>query len=43
MLQCTLADRSMDLDEEEVAGLMWVLYRRLYENSKWYQQLRLCP
>jgi isopentenyl-diphosphate delta-isomerase len=43
VLQCTLDDRSMDPDEEEVAGLMWVPYERLYENPKWYRQLRLCP
>ncbi|MEF8915581.1 NUDIX hydrolase [Natronomonas sp.] len=43
VLQCTLDDLSMDPDEEEVAGLMWVPYERLYENPKWYRQLRLCP
>jgi len=43
VLQCTLEDVSLDPDEEEVAGLMWVPYRRLYENPKWYRQLRLCP
>jgi len=43
VLQCTLDDRTLDPDEEEVAGLMWVPYERLHRNPKWYRQLRLCP
>lgn len=43
VLQCTLDDRTLDPDEEEVAGVMWVPYERLHENPRWYRQLRLCP
>jgi isopentenyl-diphosphate delta-isomerase len=43
VLQCTLADVALDPDREEVAGLLWVPYERLYHNPKWYRQLRLCP
>ena len=43
VLQCTLDDRTLDPDESEVAGVMWVPYDRLYQNPKWYRQLRLCP
>ncbi|WP_135662548.1 NUDIX hydrolase [Halorhabdus rudnickae] len=43
VLQATLTDRTLDPDPAEVAGLMWVPYERLYENPKWYRQLRLCP
>lgn len=43
VLQCTLHDREVRPEEEEVAGLMWVPYRRLHDNPKWYRQLRLCP
>ncbi len=43
VLQLTLEDTTLDPDEEEVAGLMWVPYERLYEHPKWYRQLRLCP
>ncbi|MEM4782121.1 MAG: NUDIX domain-containing protein [Halalkalicoccus sp.] len=43
VLKCTLDDTTLDPDESEVAGLMWVPYERLYEHPKWYRQLRLCP
>lgn len=43
VLQCTLDDRTLDPDEDEVAGLLWLPYERLYENPRWYRQLRLCP
>jgi isopentenyl-diphosphate delta-isomerase len=43
VLQCTLDDRTLDPDESEVAGVMWVPYERLHEHPKWYRQLRLCP
>jgi isopentenyl-diphosphate delta-isomerase len=43
VLQATLVDTSLDPDPEEVAGLMWAPYERLYEHPRWYRQLRLCP
>ncbi|CCQ32473.1 Isopentenyl-diphosphate Delta-isomerase protein [Halorhabdus tiamatea SARL4B] len=43
VLQTTLTDRSLDPDPAEVGGLLWVPYERLYENPRWYRQLRLCP
>ncbi|MCL7417472.1 MAG: NUDIX domain-containing protein [Halalkalicoccus sp.] len=43
VLKCTLDDTTLDPDEDEVAGLLWVPYERLYDNPKWYRQLRLCP
>jgi len=43
VLKATLLDTSLDPDPEEVGGLMWVPYERLYENPRWYRQLRLCP
>jgi isopentenyl-diphosphate delta-isomerase len=43
VLQCTLDDRSLDPDPEEIAGTMWVPYERLHEHPRWYRQLRLCP
>jgi isopentenyl-diphosphate delta-isomerase len=43
VLQCTLQDTSLDPNEDEVAGIMWVPYERLHEHPEWYRQLRLCP
>ncbi|WP_158055732.1 NUDIX hydrolase [Halorussus halophilus] len=43
VLKVTLDDLSLDPDEEEVAGLMWVPYERLHDHPEWYRQLRLCP
>ncbi|AFZ72231.1 NUDIX hydrolase [Natronobacterium gregoryi] len=43
VLKLTLSDRTLDPDEEEVAGLLWVPYERLSANPAWYRQLRLCP
>ena len=43
VLKLTLRDPTLAPDESEVAGLLWVPYRRLYENRPWYRQLRLCP
>ena len=43
VLKLTLDDTSLDPDESEVAGLMWVPYERLHDNPRWYRQLRLCP
>jgi len=40
VLKCTLDDRTIDPDEEEVAGVMWVPYERLHGNPRWYRQLR---
>jgi isopentenyl-diphosphate delta-isomerase len=43
VLQATLTDTTFDRDPEEVGGVMWVDYRDLYENPRFYRQLRLCP
>ncbi|MEF8791473.1 MAG: NUDIX domain-containing protein [Haloarculaceae archaeon] len=43
VLKCTLVDRSLDPDPEEVGGWMWVPYDHLHENQRLYRQLRLCP
>ncbi|MFC6613372.1 NUDIX domain-containing protein [Halopenitus salinus] len=43
VLKVTLTDVSLDPDEEEIAGLLWVDYEHLHEHPKWYRQLRLCP
>ena len=43
VLKCTLEDRTLDPDPEEIAGVMWVPYERLHDHPKWYRQLRLCP
>jgi len=43
VLKATLLDRTLDTDPEEVAGLLWAPYERLYEHPRWYRQLRLCP
>ena len=43
VLKCTLDDRTLDPDPEEIAGTMWVPYERLHEHPRWYRQLRLCP
>ncbi|MFC6717082.1 NUDIX domain-containing protein [Natrialbaceae archaeon GCM10025810] len=43
VLKLTLVDTTLEPDEEEVAGLMWVPYERLYSHPEWYRQLRLCP
>ncbi|WP_394741270.1 NUDIX hydrolase [Natronococcus roseus] len=43
VLKLTLSDRTLEPDEEEVGGFMWVPYERLHENPEWYRQLRLCP
>ncbi|RQH00301.1 NUDIX hydrolase [Natrarchaeobius oligotrophus] len=43
VLKVTLSDRSLEPNEEEVAGLLWVPYERLHSNPEWYRQLRLCP
>ena len=43
VLKLTLTDTSLDPNDEEVGGLMWVPYHRLHEHPEWYRQLRLCP
>ena len=43
VLQATLQDTRLEPDPAEVAGIMWVPYERLYQNPRWYRQLRLCP
>jgi len=43
VLKVTLDDTTIDPDPEEVAGVLWAPYQRLYENPKWYRQLDLCP
>ena len=43
VLKVTLDDTTIDPDPEEVAGVLWAPYKRLYENPKWYRQLDLCP
>lgn len=43
VLKVTLEDTTLDPDEDEVGGLMWVPYERLHEHPEWYRQLRLCP
>jgi isopentenyl-diphosphate delta-isomerase len=43
VLQATLRDTSLDPNEDEVAGVLWVPYQRLHEHPEWYRQLRLCP
>ncbi|MHC3438241.1 NUDIX hydrolase [Natrialbaceae archaeon A-gly3] len=43
VLKLTLQDRTLEPEETEVAGLLWVPYERLHENPEWYRQLRLCP
>jgi len=43
VLKTTLTDATLDPDEEEIAGLLWVDYEHLHEHPAWYRQLRLCP
>lgn len=43
VLQATLTDVTIDPNEDEVGGLLWVDYRHLYEHPRYYRQLRLCP
>lgn len=43
VLQATLTDTSLDPDPDEVGGVLWVDYEDLYENPRYYRQLRLCP
>jgi isopentenyl-diphosphate delta-isomerase len=43
VLKVTLDDPTLDPDEEEIAGMLWVDYDHLHDHPKWYRQLRLCP
>jgi len=43
VLTATVTDLDFEPDEEEVGGLLWVDYEDLYENGRYYRQLRLCP
>ncbi|MGM0590188.1 MAG: NUDIX hydrolase [Halobacteriota archaeon] len=43
VLKLTLDEVSLDPDEDEIAGMLWVDYEHLYEHPRWYRQLRLCP
>jgi isopentenyl-diphosphate delta-isomerase len=43
VLKCTLVDRTLDPDPEEVGGWMWAPYEHLHGNQRLYRQLRLCP
>jgi isopentenyl-diphosphate delta-isomerase len=43
VLKTTLTDTTLDPDEAEIAGLLWVDYEHLHEHPAWYRQLRLCP
>jgi isopentenyl-diphosphate delta-isomerase len=43
VLKTTLTDATLDPDEAEIAGLLWVDYEHLHEHPAWYRQLRLCP
>ena len=43
VLQLTLSETDIDPNEEEVAGILWAPYERLYNHPEWYRQLRLCP
>ncbi|WP_136590374.1 NUDIX hydrolase [Salinigranum halophilum] len=43
VLKVTLDDTTLDPDEEEIAGMLWVDYDHLHDHPSWYRQLRLCP
>ena len=43
VLKVTLDDTTVEPDEEEIAGMLWVDYDHLHDHPEWYRQLRLCP
>jgi len=43
VLKVTLQDVTLDPEEEEIAGMLWVDYEHIHEHPEWYRQLRLCP
>ena len=43
VLKAVLSDQTLRPNEDEIGGLLWVDYDHLYENPRYYRQLRLCP
>jgi isopentenyl-diphosphate delta-isomerase len=43
VLTATVTDLDFEPDEDEVGGILWADYEDLYENGRYYRQLRLCP
>ena len=43
VLKATVTDLDFDPDPEEVGGVLWADYEDLWENGKYYRQLRFCP
>jgi isopentenyl-diphosphate delta-isomerase len=43
VLKTTLTEATLNPDEAEIAGLLWVDYEHLHAHPEWYRQLRLCP
>jgi isopentenyl-diphosphate delta-isomerase len=43
VLKATVTDTDFDPDPEEIGGLLWADYEDLFENGRYYRQLRLCP
>ncbi|MFW6385454.1 MAG: isopentenyl-diphosphate Delta-isomerase [Halodesulfurarchaeum sp.] len=43
VLKATVTDLDFDPDPAEIGGLLWVDYEDLFENGRFYRQLRLCP
>ncbi|MDX1748369.1 MAG: isopentenyl-diphosphate delta-isomerase, partial [Halobacteriales archaeon] len=43
VLQATLSDTTIDPDEDEVGGTLWVDYQHLHDHPRYYRQLDLCP
>jgi len=43
VLRATLHDATLDPDPAEVGGVLWADYADLWENPRYYRQLRFCP
>jgi isopentenyl-diphosphate delta-isomerase len=43
VLKLTLDDTTLDPDADEIGGLLWADYEHLYDNPRFYRQLRFCP
>ncbi|MFB6266606.1 MAG: isopentenyl-diphosphate Delta-isomerase [Halodesulfurarchaeum sp.] len=43
VLKATVTDATFQPDAEEVGGLLWADYEDLWENGRYYRQLRFCP
>ena len=43
VLKATVTDLDFEPDPGEVGGVLWVDYEDLWENGRYYRQLRLCP